>query len=458
MTNDADYQRLKQMAAVIFNAGLRAVDPEACVHRHLRVDGSRLWIGEKAYPLDKIRRLYVVGAGKASAVMARAVEAVLGDRIDKGLVIVKYDHTVPLTHVKVLEAAHPVPDENGVRATNALLDLVGTAGPQDLVLCLISGGGSALTPAPAPGIGLADKQAVTELFLGCGATIHEINTVRKHLSRIKGGQLCQRANGATVVSLILSDVIGDDLDVIASGATAPDPSTFADALALIERFDLKAKVPPAVDALFRRGAGGGVAETPKPGDRLFDHVANHIVGSISEALMAAENEAHKRGFNPLVLTSMIQGEAREVAKVVCAIAKEVGRTRRPVPPPACLLCGGETTVTLNGRGLGGRNMELALAAAVELDGMPRTLLLSAGTDGTDGPTDAAGAFADGTTIARAMEMGLKPVVYLAKNDSYRFFQQVGDLLITGPTRTNVMDMQIVLVDGDTVGVSSYQKP
>jgi hydroxypyruvate reductase len=453
MNHVSNYHRLKQNAAVLFNAGLRAVDPEACVHRHLRIADDRLLVGGTAYSLDTVNRLFVVGAGKASAAMARAVEAVLGDRIDHGLVITKYGHALPLTRIEVMEAAHPVPDEKGVKATNALLDLVATAGPKDIVLCLISGGGSALTPAPANGISLADKQAVTQLLLGCGATIHEINTVRKHLSRIKGGRLCRQANGAAVVSLMLSDVIGDNLDVIASGATAPDPSTFADALALIERFGLYEKIPAVVADFLTGGVKGDIPETPKPGDPVFDRVENHIVGSISEALQAAESQARECGFNPLVLTSMIQGEATDVAKVLCAVAKEVSRFNRPVPVPACLLSGGETTVTLKGRGLGGRNMELALAAAVELDGARRTLLLSAGTDGTDGPTDAAGAFADGTTVKRAMAMGLEPDAFLANNDSYRFFEHLGDLLITGPTRTNVMDLQIVLVDGDAGDVS-----
>jgi glycerate 2-kinase len=453
MKSVSDHQRLKESAAAIFNAGIRAVDPEACVRRHLRLADDRLLVGETVYPLETINNLFVVGAGKASAAMARAVEAVLGDRIDVGLVITKYGHAVPLHHCRVMQAAHPVPDENGVKATAALLDLVATAGPGDLVLCLISGGGSALTPAPAQGISLADKQAVTALLLACGATIHEINTIRKHLSRIKGGRLCQHANGAAVVSLILSDVIGDNLDIIASGATAPDPGSFADALALIEHFDLQEKIPPAVGDYLSRGERGEIPETPKPGDPIFARVENHIVGSISEALLAAEGEARKRGFNPLVLTSMLQGEATDVAKVLCAVAKEVRRFNRPVTVPACLLAGGETTVTLKGKGLGGRNMQLALAAAVELAGADHTLMLSAGTDGTDGPTDAAGAFADGTTALRATAINLKPGDYLANNDSYRFFEQVEDLFITGPTRTNVMDLQIVLVDGDADDVS-----
>ncbi len=450
MKRDSDFHRQKQDATAIFTAGLRAVSPDTCVRRHLRVVEDRLFVGETSYPLDAVNRIFVVGAGKASAAMAQAAEAVLGDRIDRGLVITKYGHTLPLKRIEVMEAAHPVPDENGVKATEALLNLAAEAGPEDLVLCLISGGGSALTPAPAKGINLADKQMATELLLGCGATIHEINTVRKHLSRIKGGQLCRLAGGASVISLILSDVIGDDLDIIASGATAPDTGTFADAVRLIEHFGLQRKIPPAVSELLSRGVQGELPETPKADDPIFDRAQNLIVGSISQALAASEEEARRRGFNPLVITSTLQGEAREVAGVLCAMAREVRHFNRPIAMPACLLSGGETTVTLKGPGLGGRNMELALAAAMALSSTPNTLLLSAGTDGTDGPTDAAGAFADSTTAARAIEMGLEPAGFLANNDSYRFFEKLGDLFVTGPTLTNVMDLQIVLVDGTTI--------
>ncbi|WP_231713869.1 glycerate kinase type-2 family protein [Desulfosarcina ovata] len=438
-------RNLKADAEAIFRAGLQAVDPEVCVRRHLRLDGNRLVVGETAYALDRIGKIVVVGVGKASTTMARAAEAVLGERIAKGLVITKYGHGVPLAHCQVLEAAHPVPDENGVTATRALLDRVAGTGPDDLVLCLISGGGSALSPAPAAGIRLADKQATTRLLLACGATIHEINTVRKHLSRIKGGQLCRRANGAAVAALILSDVIGDNLDIIASGSTAPDPGTFGDCRAILDRYGLWDRIPGPVKTRLEAGCNGKIPETPKPGDPIFARVHNQIVGNISAALGAAEKVARSQGFTPLVLASTIQGEASEVARVLCAIAREVTLSGHPVAPPACLLAGGETTVTLKGTGLGGRNTELALAAAMELDGARSTLLLSAGTDGTDGPTDAAGAFADGSTLRRAKALGLKPAACLADNDSYHCFASLGDLLITGPTRTNVMDLQIVLI-------------
>ena len=446
-----DYRKFKAAAAAIFHAGLRAVDPEACVRRHLSIEGDRVTVGDAVYRLGPSAALYVVGIGKASAAMALAAERVLGKRIDQGLVITKYGHGLDLSRCRVLEADHPVPDANGVAATRSLLELVSGAGPGDLVLCLISGGGSALSPAPVDGVSLADKQAVTRHLLACGATIHEINTIRKHLSRIKGGQLCRRANGAAVAALILSDVVGDDLDIIASGVTAPDPGTYDTCLEILHRYGLSGKIPRAVSDHLTAGRNGDVAETPKPGDAVFSHVVNTIIGSISVALSAACREADTQGFTPLILSSMIQGEASEVAKVLCAVAREVRRSGHPLAAPACLLAGGETTVTLKGDGLGGRNMELALSAALELDGIDDILVLSAGTDGTDGPTDAAGAVADGTTVRRATAHGLKPAAFLANNDAYRFFDGVGDLFVTGPTRTNVMDLQILLVGDGSAG-------
>jgi glycerate 2-kinase len=441
-----NHKPLKTIAAAIFNAGIKAVDPAGCVGRHLQLAAGELRVGQTSHRLDETGKLLLIGAGKASAAMARSAERLLGDRIHAGLVITKYDHGVPLQRCRLMEAGHPVPDESGVRATDALLELVATAGPDDLILCMISGGGSALTPAPVDGISLADKQETTRLLLACGATIHEINTIRKHLSRIKGGQLCRHAGGARIVSLILSDVIGDNLDIIASGATAPDPGTFGDCEAILRRYGLVDRIPAPVCRHLSRGAMGHLDETPKPGDPVFDRVENRVVGSISDVLSAASNESRRQGFTPMVLSSMIQGEAREVAKVLCAVAREVRRSGHPIPAPACLLSGGETTVTIRGDGLGGRNMELALAAAIELAGDSRTLLLSAGTDGTDGPTDAAGAFVDGSTVSRADASGISAFRHLVNNDAYRFFDPLGDLLITGPTRTNVMDLQVLLVD------------
>ena len=439
------FQTMKKTAAGIFKAGISAVDPEICVRQSLVLVKNMLHIKDSSFCLDDIRRVYLIGAGKASAAMARAAETILGDRIHDGLVITKYDHGVPLHKCRLMEAGHPLPDENGCRATDELLSLVSSAGPRDLIICMISGGGSALTPAPAKGICLADKQETTRLLLSCGATIHEINTIRKHLSHIKGGQLCRSVQGAHVVSLILSDVIGDNLDIIASGMTTADTGTFEDCRNILNHHSLWEAVPPSVRRHIEAGGMGKIPETPKPGDALFDKVDNYIVGSLSDALNAAEKEAVKAGFYPIVLSSMIQGEAGEVAKVLCAVAGEVKLANRPVPRPACVLSGGETTVILKGKGTGGRNMELALAAAMAMKNMHNVMMLSAGTDGTDGPTDAAGAFADGSTVTRAVALGLSAEQSLVDNNSYVFFQELGDLFITGPTRTNVMDMQIILI-------------
>lgn len=443
----ADRRQPRGNATAIFGAAIQAVEPEVCINRWLQLTGSTLRIGDDRYALQAIRRLYLVGIGKAAAAMAYAVETVLADRIDDGIVITKYGHGVPLSRCRLIEAGHPLPDAHGVAAASALLELVASATPDDLILCLVSGGGSALCPAPAEGISLQDKQAATRLLLACGATIHQINTIRKHLSQVKGGHLCRAAGGARLVALILSDVIGDDLDIIASGITVPDPGTFADCLAILDHHSLFERVPTSIRRHFLAGAKGLTAETPKPGDPVFARVRNHVIGSLADALAAAADKARELGFRPLVLTSTLQGEAKEAARVLSSIGNEVRRYGRPIAPPACLLAGGETTVTLTGKGLGGRNTEFALAAAIALAGSPGTLLLSAGTDGTDGPTDAAGAFADGSTLARAKALGISPAKHLADNDSYNFFRPLGDLFITGPTRTNVMDLQILLISG-----------
>ncbi|WP_459915517.1 glycerate kinase type-2 family protein [Desulfocicer niacini] len=440
-------QAMKKTAMAIFQAAIAAVAPETCVRRILTRVNNHVSIGGSSIDLNTIRHIYLVGAGKASAAMVGEAEIILGDCVHDGLVITKYGHGVTLRKCQLMEAGHPLPDENGVRATHALLSMVATAGPDDLIICMISGGGSALTPAPAEGITLADKQHITRLLLGCGATIHEINTIRKHLSRIKGGQLCRHTNGARVISLILSDVIGDDLDIIASGITASDGATFEDCRKILDSYDLWHKVSETVAVHIEAGKKGKIRETPKPGDELFDVVDNHIVGSLSDALDAAEKAGRTFGYTPVVLSSSIQGEAGEVAKVLCAVAREVQWADRPVKKPACVLSGGETTVTLKGEGKGGRNMELALSAGIELAGIPDILLLSVGTDGSDGPTEAAGAFADGTTSARAKAHGLSMEKHLAHNNSHAFFEKLGDLFITGPTRTNVMDLQIFLIDG-----------
>jgi len=438
---------MRQQAEEIFRAALKAVDPIAAVLRYAKTIDGALQVGERRFEFENYDRILVVGAGKAGAPMAMALEGLLGDRISDGVIVVKEGHGLPLQHVRIHEAGHPVPDERGIQGAEDILSLVSAAGERDLVLCVISGGGSALLVAPAQGVALEDKQEVTRLLLACGADIHEINTVRKHLSRAKGGWLARFAHPATVVTLILSDVIGDDLNVIGSGPTVPDSSTFADAEGVFKKYDIWDRVPSSVRERLLAGLKGDTQDTPKSDDIVFQHCYAELVGTNIQALMAASKEAERQGYRPLILSSTVEGEAREVVKVLIAIAKEVRSSGNPFSPPACILCGGETTVTLQGDGKGGRNQEFALASAPIIDGMEDIVVLSGGTDGTDGPTDAAGAIADGTTVTRARAKGLDPLDYLQRSDSYHFLQALGDLVITGPTRTNVMDVYMVLVGG-----------
>jgi glycerate 2-kinase len=435
---------LRRDAETIFKAAVAAVQPEACISRMVARQGETLSFGDSDIDLDRIERLYLIGAGKASAAMAAAMEALLGDRITGGRICVKYGHGTPLAHCELFEAGHPVPDDNGIRAARAILETVAQADANDLIIGLISGGGSALLPLPLPGLNLADKQAATRLLLASGANIHEINAIRKHLSAIKGGRLAQAAAPAQVVSLLLSDVVGDDLDVIASGPTVPDRSTYADCRKILERYDLQDRLPANVNDLITRGMRGEFADTPGADDPIFERITNIVVGSNREALSAAQAKAETLGYRPLVLTSRLEGEAREVARFLVQILTEALHSGHPLPPPLCLLSAGETTVTLRGQGKGGRNTELALAAAIHLNGTPACVLLSGGTDGNDGPTDAAGAIVDGHSVRRAAKMDWDPTAVLADNDSYSLLAATGDLLITGPTRTNVMDLQIGL--------------
>ena len=439
-------QHLIRTLTKIFMAGLKAVDPEEAVHLHVDLAGDRLRVGEHVYPLNSFKRIIVTGAGKGTAPMARTLEDILGERLTTGWIIVKYGHGLPLKKIAVFEAGHPVPDQAGLDATRLILGELARCTAEDLVLCAFSGGGSALTPAPRHPVSFAEKQQTTQLLLDSGAAIGEVNTLRKHLSIIKGGQLAKIAYPATVAALLLSDVVGDPLDVIASGPTVPDPGTYADCLAIINRYELEDVLPAAVVQLLRDGAMGNIPDTPKAGDPVFRKVQNLVVGSNRGALLAAAREARQLGYNVLILSSFLQGKASAVAGVLAGIGKEIVMSDNPVPAPACVLAGGETTVRIRGRGKGGRNQELALAAALALEGWPPIALLSAGTDGTDGPTDAAGAMVDGDTCRKARQRGLSPGDYLADNDSYRFFDQLGLLFKTGPTRTNVMDLICLLVD------------
>ena len=435
----------------IFDAALAAIDPYYAVLGSAKVANGHLRVADADYDLAALKRILVVGGGKATARMAQAVETLLGEYITTGLIVVKDGHTLPLKNIEQVEAAHPVPNAAGEAGARRILDLVRAADEKTLVLCLLSGGASALLVAPAAGLTLQDKQEATGLLLRAGASIDELNAVRKHLSAIKGGRLAQAAFPAQVLTLLLSDVIGDRLDVIASGPTAVDGSSFADALAVISKYGLLDKMPQRVTALLQQGACGQLAETAKAGDRCFNQTRNVIVGALRLALEAAAIESRRLGLNTRIISAELQGEARAAAHFLAQIARRelsgmCGGER------CCLLCGGETTVTVRGTGLGGRNQELALAFALEIEGMDGVTLLSAATDGSDGPTAAAGAQVDGRTAARARELGIDPQPHLDANDSYAYFRRYDERsgehshLITGPTGTNVMDMQVLLLE------------
>ncbi len=438
-------EKLRSDARAIFDAGLKAVDPIKAVKNHINRDGNTLRVQGIEYDVAAYENIYVIGMGKAAASMAKAVEDILGDKLTAGIVNVKYGHTVPLNKIKINEAAHPVPDDAGLKGSQEIIELLKKTGEKDLVICLISGGGSALLPLPAGNLTLEDKQAVTKSLLECGADIHEINSIRKQISAVKGGRLAALVYPSTLISLILSDVIGDDLDVIASGPTVPNTHTFHDCRTIIDKYKLDERVPKSVIEYIEKGCSGEIEDTPKSDSSVFERTQNAIVGSNILAVSAAKEEAEELGYNSLVLSTFIHGETKEVAKVHTAIAKEIISSGNPLKKPACIISGGETTVTIEGKGLGGRNQEFVLAAALDIEGLNDVVILSGGTDGNDGPTDAAGAIADGTTISRASKLGLNAYKHLCDNNSYNFFKPLGDLLITGPTNTNVMDLRVLLI-------------
>ena len=441
MHNDS----LKQHAVTIFQAGLQAVIPGAGIKRFCQLDGEILTVDGEKYDLGRFAEILVIGAGKAGAPMAKAIEEILGDRISAGFVTVKYNHLEELHKIKIQEAGHPIPDQNGLDGAQAIYQLATLADKNTLVFCLISGGGSSLLPLPVAGVTLEDKQKTTRALLACGATIHEINTIRKHLSIIKGGGLAKAVYPATLITLILSDVVGDDLDSIASGPCVPDSKTFFDCRAIFKKYSIENEIPPSVLSYIESGITGQVAETPKAGQDFFRKNQNVIIANNYNALSKAKEKAEELGYNTVLLSSMLEGETRDVAANHIAIAREIQLHGQPVQQPACLLSGGETTVKIQGSGKGGRNQEFTLAAAVKMVGMENITVLSAGTDGTDGPTDAAGAFADETSLSRARELSINPLEYLDNNDSYHFFDKLGDLYKIGPTKTNVMDLRIILV-------------
>ncbi|OGR37461.1 MAG: hydroxypyruvate reductase [Desulfovibrionales bacterium GWA2_65_9] len=446
----------------IFSAALARIDPYGMLKQRLRLDGDLL-VAELEHTrhevdLSRFSRILVLGCGKASSRMARAVEELLGERISGGLVCVKYGHTDALSRIGQTEAGHPMPDEAGVRAAERIAALARGADEQTLVINCISGGGSALLPAPMTymdngrevRLTLTHKQAVTRALLACGADIREINCVRKHLSELKGGRFLRLLAPATSLSLILSDVVGDRLDTIASGITCADESTYAQALGIVEHYGLAQSLPPEVVRALQLGASGQIAETPKPGDPALMHATNLLIGTNHAALLAACDKARELGYNVAPLTCLLTGEAREVAKFLAGIALDVRRTEMLVKRPACIILGGETVVTLIGEGKGGRNQEMALAFLAELARDPEhgrgISFLSASTDGSDGPTDAAGAYASAMMLKRARAAGLSTAAALKANDSYHFFEAIEGLYKTGPTMTNVCDLHMLLVE------------
>lgn len=441
---------LESTARKIFQAAVASVDPYEAVQKQLVLEDHILSVGEisqegRRYDLNRFKRIIVAGAGKAAAAMAEACEKMLGEKISEGLIVTKYGHSRPLERISALEAGHPVPDQAGLSAAQAMLALLAKCEAEDLLIFLTSGGCSAILPLPVSPVSLADKQKLTDLLLRCGAGIKEINTVRKHISMTKGGNMARQAYPSTVINLILSDVVGDDLDVIGSGPFVPDPSTYQDAWNTLEKYGLVRKTPHSVTRHLQSGLQGEIPETPKSGEAFFDKVSNTVIGNNLAALEAAEEHARSMGFKTLILSSQAQGEAKELARFYAAIAKEIVASGHPLSPPACILAGGEPTVTVSGSGLGGRNTELALAMAIEIRGLEGTVFLSGGTDGTDGPTDAAGAVVTGLTCQAALDKELRAEEFLKRNDSYTFFKQTGGLLSTGPTGTNVMDVHILLI-------------
>lgn len=416
----------------ILNACIDAVEPGNAVRRFVKREKNLLFIDNQKYDLDEFDNMTVLGLGKATEAMSLALLDVLGSYRSRGLLIPKGAFDSPASGFTVLPGGHPVPTQASVKAGDKAFDLASSLTEHDLLICLISGGGSALMTSPQHGLQLADLQMLTKLLLACGARVDEINTLRRHLDRVKGGGIARSANGACIASLILSDVVGNPLEAIASGPTAPDPSTREDALNILKKYDLLGKVPIVILQVLENAP-----ETSKPNDPLFERVQNVLVGSNALAAQAGLETAKSLGFHTHFLGDAWQGEAREVAKELCEYFK-LNYER-----PYCLISGGETTVTLRGNGKGGRNQELALAAAIEMDGLKNSMLITLATDGEDGLTNAAGAVVTGETCQQGERLGVDAQAFLSKNDSYSYFETLGDLIKIGATGTNVNDLSLL---------------
>lgn len=432
----------------IISAALRAVDPEIAVRKSLVRVGDTLAIRNQTYSLKAYKRIRIIGCGKAAYPMATACAEILGGDLDDGIIIVKDKHIRTkkgLDRLAVFEAGHPIPDDRGVQATKLIMDLTRKSSPDDLVICLFSGGGSSLFTAPVEGITLDNLQVLTDRLLSCGASINEINTMRKHLDLVKGGRLAAMIYPAKLLCLILSDVVGDPLDVIASGPTCPDQTSYEGAWSILEKYHLIDQIPSAIQEILSQGREGRIPETPKPNDPVFEKVQNVLIGSNLVAAQAALNQARLEDLNSIILTTTLQGEARAVGPLLAGITRQISNHNQPVDTPACVILGGETTVKRIGKGSGGRNQELALSMVEEIADIPETLIITLATDGGDGSTDAAGATITGETYLRAYHAGLDPSDYLDRNDSYHFFDPLDDLIRIGPTLTNVNDLIFMFI-------------
>jgi glycerate 2-kinase len=434
----------REIAEQIFLAGVESVLPDRLITREMSIKDNCLIIGHLNFCIEAVDKIFVIGAGKASAMMASEVEKIIGNRISEGHIAVKYGHSCKLKYIKVSEAGHPVPDSNGFKATESILKIADKAKANDLVICLLSGGGSALLPDFPSDSSSEEMILVNDLLINSGACIKEINAVRKHLSIIKGGQLARAVYPATLVSLILSDVPGDPLDVIASGPTTPDPTTFKQALDVLDMYNLTALVPAGILNYLNGGATGNRPETPKPGDPVFEKVHNLLIGTNRLALETAKQKAFEFNINAVILDDQLQGDTSTIAEYIVETSLKFKSDKHEIKP-VCLLFGGETTVKMTGKGLGGRNQHLAILCAMMLQNTPGITILCAGTDGTDGPTDASGAVVDSNTLTFAISKNIDPAKYLREFDSYHFFKKAGGHIITGPTMTNVMDIIVVLI-------------